>query len=139
MTKRTPKFLSGALPLRSAVLAVIFSFPVYGEDQRSLNLNIGLPESFTQAATTSHYSSNDYMSLYGIESDMRLKVSKQYPLGLVRFKAAKTMRVRGWQVGSNIYFGQAKVGKKWGLGLVIDRGDHYYGINNRGLSYLKKF
>ena len=37
--------------------------------------------------------------------------------------------VRGWQVAKNIYLGQAKVAKKWGLGLVYERGNTVYGIN----------
>ncbi len=127
--------------MEAMLVALILSlaFPTQAEDLRALNLNIGLTNNLSQSATLSHYPTNDYMSLYGTESGMSLKASKQYPFGLVRFKADKTMRVRGWQVAKNIYFGQAKVGKKWGLGLVLDRGNHYYGINNRGISYLKKF
>ena len=120
-------------------LVSLLAFPVQGDDMPALNLNIGLSDSFLQAPAINHYPTNDYMSLYNGETDMSLKLSKQYPLGLVRFKAGKSMRIRGWQVSQNIYFGQAKVGKKWGLGLVLDRGSHYYGINHRGLSYLKKF
>lgn len=127
--------------IEAMVIALILclAFPAHAKDLSTFNLNIGIAKNLGQPATFSHYPSNDYMSLYGSESGMALKIGKQYPFGLVRFKVDKTLRVRGWQVGKNIYFGQAKVGKKWGLGLVVDRGNHYYGINHRGLSYLKKF
>ncbi|MCB1661787.1 MAG: hypothetical protein H6995_08110 [Pseudomonadales bacterium] len=79
------------------------------------------------------------MSLYANEPSPAIQSKGHYALGLVRFKADKTMRIRGWEIGQNIYFGQAKIGKKWGVGLVVDRGGHYYGLNNHGISYLKKF
>lgn len=49
------------------------------------------------------------------------------------------MRVRGMEIGDRMYFGQAKVGGQWGLGIVIDRGEYAYGANNRGLSIMKRF
>lgn len=111
----------------------------YSSEEHARDLNLHLDYVFAPPPVLASYSSPDYMSLYEDASDINLKSSKGYPLGLTRFKADKGMRVRGWEIRDNIYFGQAKVGKKWGLGLVVDRGSHYYGINNRGVSFLKKF
>lgn len=61
------------------------------------------------------------------------------PIGLERKRFADSIRVRGWQVGSNVYFGQTKVGKKWGLGVAVERGDTVYGLNHRGIQVLKRF
>jgi hypothetical protein len=46
--------------------------------------------------------------------------------------------IRGWQLGDGVYFGQAKVGKKWGVGVIVDRGQYVYGINNRGIQLLRR-
>lgn len=117
----------------------LFSLPALGSETAELNLNLDLQHTRILPPIMDSYSSADYMSLYENESGMVISSKRQYPLGLVRFKADKRMRVRGWEVMDNIYFGQAKVGRKWGVGLVVDRGTHYYGLNNRGVSFLKKF
>jgi len=58
---------------------------------------------------------------------------------LVAFRADSSLRVRGWKLGSEVYFGQARVGDRWGLGFVIDKSDYAYGLNNRGISIVRKF
>lgn len=119
--------------------ALALAGPVYSSEDQTRTLNLHLDYVFSPPPVLASYSAPDYMSLYDDPSEISLKSNKNYPLGLTRFKADKGMRVRGWEIRDNIYFGQAKVGKKWGLGLVVDRGTHYYGINNRGVSFLKKF
>jgi len=59
--------------------------------------------------------------------------------GFERRKMASNFRVRGWQVAKNVYIGQAKVAKKWGLGLVYQHGNAFYGINNHGIQVMKRF
>lgn len=59
--------------------------------------------------------------------------------GFERKKMTKDLRVRGWELSDNIYFGQAKVGKKWGLGFVYENGDTIYGLNHRGIQVMKRF
>ena len=59
--------------------------------------------------------------------------------GFERKKLSRDLRLRGWEVGNGIYFGQAKVGKKWGLGFVFENGDVVYGLNNRGIQVMKRF
>lgn len=120
-------------------LLLYASLPALADDSGSLNLNLDLNDIRILPPVLKSYSSNDYMSLYDDEAYRHFKSKRRYPLGLVRFKADKGMRVRGWEVTDNLYFGQAKVGKKWGVGFVWDRGDHYYGLNNQGFSYLKRF
>ena len=56
-----------------------------------------------------------------------------------RRKITKNFKVRGWQVARNVYLGQVKVAKKWGLGLVYKRGNTVFGMNNRGIQVMKRF
>ena len=58
--------------------------------------------------------------------------------GLTYLKATSELRVRGWEIRDNFYFGQTKVGNKWGLGILIERDSFVYGINNRGIQILKR-
>ena len=59
--------------------------------------------------------------------------------GFERYKLGDSLRVRGWQVGDRAYFGQTKVGKKWGLGFVFEKGDIVYGVNHRGMQITRQF
>ena len=52
---------------------------------------------------------------------------------------SKNLKIRGWQLSEGIYMGQAKVAGNYGLGLVIDSKSYSWGINNRGISILKRF
>jgi len=56
-----------------------------------------------------------------------------------KYKMSKDLRIRGWQFSDKVYFGQAKVGKKWGIGVIVDRGQYVYGINNQGIQVLRRF
>ena len=61
------------------------------------------------------------------------------PLNIVQIKADRTLRIRGWQLREDVFFGQAKVANQWGVGLLINKRTYQYGINNRGIAFLKKF
>jgi len=119
--------------------ASLFSFPCYAGEDEKLNLNLHIAPSPILPPILNSYASDDYMSLYANKPSPAIQSNRHYAFGLVRFKADKTLRIRGWEISQNVYFGQAKIGKKWGVGLVVDRGSHYYGLNNHGISYLKKF
>jgi len=93
----------------------------------------------TLAKAASHPPTASYGKEQSDRPRLIIKSKRSYPFGLVRFKVGKAFRVRGWEIRENLYFGQAKIGGEWGAGFVWDRGDHYYGLNNRGLSYLKRF
>lgn len=67
-----------------------------------------------------------------------LKTNRIYPYGLKRVKLDKTMRVRGWKVKDNFYLGQTRVGKKWGLGVMMTQGNFAYGWNNKGVGMIYK-
>ena len=58
---------------------------------------------------------------------------------MARLRYHPQLRVNGWQLGSHTYVGQARVGGQWGLGLLIDRGDNVFGVNHRGVQWLKRF
>jgi len=51
----------------------------------------------------------------------------------------KDLRIRGWRISNHLYVGQAKVAKKWGLGLVYEVNNTVYGLNHRGLQIMKRF
>lgn len=61
------------------------------------------------------------------------------PLGFERKRLGAGMKVRGWRVKHvpNLYFGQARVGRKWGLGLVMEHGNMAFGMNHRGIEVRK--
>ena len=57
-------------------------------------------------------------------------VSKQF---------SEDMKIRGWAIAEDVYFGQAKVAGEYGLGIVVDKGDVSWGLNHRGVAVTKKF
>ena len=59
--------------------------------------------------------------------------------GFERKKLSKGFKVRGWEVARKVYLGQAKIAKKWGFGVVVERGNTVYGMNHRGIQVLKRF
>ena len=59
--------------------------------------------------------------------------------GFERKKMTKDVRIRGWKVTDRMYVGQAKVAKKWGLGLVYENGNTVYAVNHRGFQVMKRF
>ncbi|HJN51636.1 MAG: hypothetical protein QGI68_00390 [Pseudomonadales bacterium] len=86
----------------------------------------------TVAATESH-------SVFESNASDPIPVSfRKRPSGIDRYRMSKGLKVRGWQLGDGVYFGQAKVGKKWGVGVIVDRGQYVYGINNRGIQLLRR-
>jgi hypothetical protein len=56
-----------------------------------------------------------------------------------RKQLAPGVKVRGWEISEQVYFGQAKVADRWGLGLVFEDGDTVYGVNHRGVQWMKRF
>lgn len=59
--------------------------------------------------------------------------------GLESRKITSEFRIRGFEVASNVYVGQTKVADSWGLGVVYERGDTYFGMNHRGIQVMKRF
>jgi len=62
-----------------------------------------------------------------------LKTHKTYPFGYQQLKVDKSMRIRGWKVKDQFYVGQTRVGKEWGLGMMMTQGNFAYGLNNKGI------
>lgn len=56
-----------------------------------------------------------------------------------RRQLAPGVKVRGWEIADQVYFGQARVADKWGLGLVFEDGNTVYGVNHRGVQWMKRF
>tara|TARA_B100000676_G_scaffold161120_1_gene158551 strand:- start:827 stop:1183 length:357 start_codon:yes stop_codon:yes gene_type:complete len=61
------------------------------------------------------------------------------PAGFERKRLQAGMKVHGWRVKQfpNLYVGQAHVGCKWGLGLVMEHGKMAFGMNHRGIELRK--
>ncbi len=73
------------------------------------------------------------------QADLSLSFEDSVLGGFERRKMSSQMKIRGWKVGKNTYFGQTRVDDRWGLGFVIDRGNTVYGLNHRGIQFLRKF
>ncbi|MGE0371333.1 MAG: hypothetical protein AB7Q01_05520 [Gammaproteobacteria bacterium] len=58
---------------------------------------------------------------------------------LIRYKIDNDFKVRGWKLSPEIYFGNTKVNGRWGLGLLVDKGNYAYGLNNTQASFLWRF
>ena len=59
--------------------------------------------------------------------------------GLKRIKIATDFQVRGWKLAEDFYVGQTKIAGKWGVGLLVDKGNYAYGFNNEQVSFVKRF
>ncbi len=59
--------------------------------------------------------------------------------GFERKRLGAGMKVKGWQVGQRIYFGQTRVGDRWGPGVVYQNGNTAYGINYQGVQITTRF
>ena len=70
---------------------------------------------------------------------LSLQTQKHYPFGIIRLKIDRSMRIRGWELRNKTYVGQTKVGSEWGVGVLFVRESYSWGVNNRGLSVIKKF
>lgn len=59
--------------------------------------------------------------------------------GLKRVKIDTDFQVRGWKLAEDFYIGQTKIAGKWGVGLLVDKGNYAYGFNNEQVSFVKRF
>lgn len=66
-------------------------------------------------------------------------LSLKYSKSIKIMNFSKNLKVRGFKIGKGIYFGQAKVAGKYGLGFVVDKQTYSWGVNNRGISIAKRF
>jgi hypothetical protein len=56
-----------------------------------------------------------------------------------RMRVSPQLRVRGWKLSNKVYFGQAKVGNRWGVGFLVEHKDYVYGVNHRGIQLMRRF
>lgn len=103
-------------------------------------LNLALPDNYTTPPPDGiQHNLNITANIHqGALSGLKLSKARKLPLGLIRVKVDKTMKVRGWEVKDNFYIGQTRVGKDWGLGMVMTRGNFAYGLNNKGVGMTYK-
>jgi hypothetical protein len=57
----------------------------------------------------------------------------------MRMRVSPQLRVRGWKLSNKVYFGQAKVGNRWGVGFLVEHKDYVYGVNHRGIQLMRRF
>ena len=62
-----------------------------------------------------------------------------YAKSLKVVEYTKSLKVTGFKLAEGVYMGHAKVGGKYGLGVVVKRKTFSWGINNRGISIMKRF
>ena len=65
--------------------------------------------------------------------------AKQKTTKLEYHKYSKNFKVRGWRIAEGVYFGHAKVGGEYGVGVVFDHKSFSWGFNNRGIAIQKRF
>lgn len=104
------------------------------------NLNLNLPASYTAPPPEGvqhdlSLASNVHLGSLG---HLKIKKIRTLPLGLKRHKVDKTLRVRGWQVKDNFYVGHTRVGKEWGVGMMMTSGNFAYGLNDKGVGMTYK-
>lgn len=51
----------------------------------------------------------------------------------------QTIKVRGWRMSKNSYFGQTRVAHRTDFGFVFQNGNTVYQINNRGVQVTRYF
>jgi len=66
-------------------------------------------------------------------------LKQRLPGKLEYVKYSKDFKIRGWEVGKGIYWGQAKIAGDYGVGFIVERKGYSWGINNRGIGFLKRF
>lgn len=49
------------------------------------------------------------------------------------------IKIRGWEVGDEVYMGGAKIGGEYGPGMIFDKGDYAWGFNHRGVAFELRF
>ncbi|EGG98298.1 hypothetical protein imdm_198 [gamma proteobacterium IMCC2047] len=103
-------------------------------------LNLSLPSHYTAPPPQGmqhdlNISSNIH---HGALGNLTLSKKRKLPLGLKRIKVDKTMKVRGWTIKENIHVGHTRVGKEWGIGMMMTSGNFAYGLNNKGVGMTYK-
>lgn len=58
---------------------------------------------------------------------------------VIRYKIDNDFKVRGWKVSPQVYIGNTKVNGEWGVGLLVDKGEFAYGLNNSQASFMWRF
>ncbi len=136
-------------PPASPITHVIFTFPRNCSATVLImkTLNCTLPVAFLLIisawvpAAQAEYEGKDQALTYSYKAVQSLDAPR-YNLDEDRFtrkRYARDLRIRGWEIKDGVYLGQTKVSDQWGLGLVYESGDTFYGVNHRGIQVLKKF
>jgi len=54
-------------------------------------------------------------------------------------KFSKRFKLKGWQIGDDIYIGGVKAAGDYGPGLVLDKGRYTWGFNHQGVEFQLRF
>jgi hypothetical protein len=91
-------------------------------------------------ATTSASTRARPTSVMALPAARRDLVVGRFSAGdFTRMRVSPQLRVRGWKLSNKVYFGQAKVGNRWGVGFLVEHKDYVYGVNHRGIQLLRRF
>ena len=101
--------------------------------QATSPLNLSLPKVYTTPPPAGvQYDLGITANIYQGSLD-KVQSRKVHALGLQRIKIDKSLRMRGWELKDDLYFGQTRVGSNWGIGMMMTDGDFAYGLNNKGI------
>ena len=54
-------------------------------------------------------------------------------------KFSKSFKLKGWEIGDDIYIGGVKAAGDYGPGIVLDKGRYTWGFNHQGIEFLLRF
>mgnify|MGYP001829085644 CR=1 FL=1 len=59
--------------------------------------------------------------------------------GFESIKFSKRFKIKGWEIGDDIYIGGVKAAGDYGPGLVLDKGRFSWGFNHQGMEFQLRF
>jgi len=71
--------------------------------------------------------------------DVEYRFNDVNPAGIERRYFGANVRVTGWKIGANAYFGKTRIGEKSAYGFVIPHGNSVVDITHRGIRYTRFF
>jgi len=95
------------------------------------------PQPMAMTIASTRIRSTSLMALPAVRRDL---VVGRFSAGdFTRMRVSPQLRMRGWKLSNKVYFGQAKVGNRWGVGFLVEHKDYVYGVNHRGIQLMRRF
>lgn len=114
----------------SVILLVTAATAQAQDTNWSLDAETGVPLDFAASAAAQQ------LSLLPQTSTFRFNTNDEF---YDKRKYTDDFRIKGVRIGDGVYFGEAKIAGEKGPGIVVERGDLYWGFNHRGAEVLYRF